>query len=858
MVTLTINEDTKLGEKLYQIRTRALVPSTNDHFTFIYFTLLEQGNLNQTFYLSNQDGSLYLIKKLDADNSVNSNFNLTVLVTNWLGQTENVFIEINVNDINDNRPVFEMSTFNLKDTVDLTMNGSDIRVYDLMNAYDADNLDRGKLTFKIEDCFYVASNLLIQKQDSYPLCSKHFISLTWSTEKNYNSKFTKPQMKVNINEMVKFLKGSSDLLLDVNNSSSIQFHMDMSLKDSSLHSSSMSRVNFALNFKNNQIERNQISKPKIVQKLNQINKKEEKQIKFGFRRSVYYIQISSLLNSLEDNIELARLNEEFIWYDQLENSFAPFQLKFQIIENTKNSSFKIEPYFGSLYLNNTDIDPINEITVGCQVAESISDQFEGIKTTKIVLSMTTWSITPPIYKQQLNNFLQRPIWKLNNMTAFISENQAIGSRINKDKHSNDPFTVKDYIDIDDVNFFKSNSLSNRDIRLSYTIISQPDFEIDITTGYIRSLVVFDYERTTKYSLEVRVCLSNAFELYPVMSTMKTVCFLQTAIVQVEIQNRNDNSPILMGGVYEINLIELQPAMSLFKLITNDADDNDNNEETFEYSIDNVTTNLLSQNMNCFNVTTTKMFNKDSFQLFSKNNVQLTMKGFKVISSLAELKCPIKIKIKCSVIDNDIYSNSTIISLNLITFDGLNNRHLIPTIQKLKIKRTVESNVLIFNVAQHLTRKSGNHFNFKLNLLNYEDIFSIVNDKNLILNPTVSVLNEDDYELLIRIENNQVETFNNYFKIVIEVQDSNANRPQFFEPKSVEKTRIIMDNYDLFFYNTTTQWSLFIYTNESSPFIKVILNFNILFTIHFSIYINLNFYLKLDFCQRFGQRFEQSN
>lgn len=79
-VRLALDEDTKLGEKLYQMRVvdsaatgKLLLNSVADS-PVVYFTLVEETNLNSTFYLSNHDGSLYLIKKLYA----NQFFNLTV------------------------------------------------------------------------------------------------------------------------------------------------------------------------------------------------------------------------------------------------------------------------------------------------------------------------------------------------------------------------------------------------------------------------------------------------------------------------------------------------------------------------------------------------------------------------------------------------------------------------------------------------------------------------------------------------------------------------------------------------------------------------------------------------------------
>lgn len=73
-VRLSLDEDTKLGEKLHQIRVDSKLLNAAD--SIVYFTLLEDTNSNSTFYLSNHDGSLYLIKKLVAT----QHFNLTVTI----------------------------------------------------------------------------------------------------------------------------------------------------------------------------------------------------------------------------------------------------------------------------------------------------------------------------------------------------------------------------------------------------------------------------------------------------------------------------------------------------------------------------------------------------------------------------------------------------------------------------------------------------------------------------------------------------------------------------------------------------------------------------------------------------------
>ena len=109
--------------------------------------------------MSNHDGALYLIKQLDYESSIKQ-FNLTVLITNWLGQREYVYIRINLLDVNDNRPIFESTNIYLNETIDLFDKNKGIfeTKISLVNAYDLDDLDEGKLTFSIENCFLMKRN----------------------------------------------------------------------------------------------------------------------------------------------------------------------------------------------------------------------------------------------------------------------------------------------------------------------------------------------------------------------------------------------------------------------------------------------------------------------------------------------------------------------------------------------------------------------------------------------------------------------------------------------------------------------------------------------------------------------------
>lgn len=109
----------KIGEKIYKIGVKSRGKS------IVFFSLRDEGNFNHTFYLSNNDGTLYLIKPLDFKSGYDT-FNLTILVRNWVGQIEYVFLRVKVRDVNDNVPKFEQIIFNLNETLSFDANVAEI------------------------------------------------------------------------------------------------------------------------------------------------------------------------------------------------------------------------------------------------------------------------------------------------------------------------------------------------------------------------------------------------------------------------------------------------------------------------------------------------------------------------------------------------------------------------------------------------------------------------------------------------------------------------------------------------------------------------------------------------------------
>jgi hypothetical protein len=361
-----VNEDTKIGEKCFKIGVRTRGKS------LVFFSLLDATNFNQTFYLSNSDGSLYLIKPLDFE--LKREYNLTILVTNWVGQIEYVSLRVNVRDINDNVPIISMSSFTFNETLDFNAAEDEnidanesVRSVPLVTVHDGDVGDN--FTHKIEDCFYLGVRLLLKKPFvpsigtnpatnhlNYPLCSRQFIELVNDTSSSTLN------LRVYMRELKSYLFNLTDFYLrnETNDCSRIEFHMDISVKDSS-QLASIARVN--LNFdlvrldKVKQLNKRYVSLVKTPTTNNNNNTNA-----YGFRKSMYFIDIKRS-EQLRRGAEYMRLNEEFINYETI-SLFKPFSLKFNVNTDSDLGKFiRVESTFGRVYLSETLFDPFEGINL---------------------------------------------------------------------------------------------------------------------------------------------------------------------------------------------------------------------------------------------------------------------------------------------------------------------------------------------------------------------------------------------------------------------------------------------------------------------------------------------------------------
>lgn len=558
-IALAVNEDLKLGEKIYQLKIKPRSAEPNP-VGVVYFTLLDQSNINQTFYMSNHDGSLYLIKPLDVDSPISIKFfNLTVLVTNWLGQNEFVSIEISVKDVNDNKPAFSQTHYELNETVVVNNTSESVHIIDLAAANDLDQVDLGRLEFKMESCFYLGQeSLLIKKNLGYPysLCSKSFIDLIKMPYENDQQPL---RLRIRLREVEKYLHNNSNFYQTPSWSHKIKFVMDISVRDSSVMSSSVARVHLNLHLKPNSD-----SSDLVKRELSGLaSNKTWTGVRAGFKKSEYHIYIRSLQQIKPSTF--IRLFNEYVWSDANNNSlfysFKPYELEF-FVQNTVDSvPFSVEPNFGTVYLvqplfefglGNNIPGPIFKLQIGCRIksrfiAENRDKDVELFPATSVVFSLAKSRIREELLEknapEQITNML---IWSSNHHSCFIEENSPTGSLL-LDQHRR-PLDLFALIDKKHISNIKASLLLHNELSLIFSINEDHGlFKIQSDTGSVQIMFNADYEEKNIYEVEVKLCME--FEA-------NQICFKQMLHLQVHVLNMNDQKPViefLTDSPYLLNL-----------------------------------------------------------------------------------------------------------------------------------------------------------------------------------------------------------------------------------------------------------------------------------------------------------------
>jgi len=490
------------------------------------FPFLIQRPSNAHFYVSNNDGSLYLVRPLDFEKR--QTYNLTVLVTNWLGQVEYVHILITVTDVNDNRPRFDRHNFATDlSLTDLTRSHS----LAIMTAFDADSLDAHRLTFTTRSCFYTAKNLLISKDQAYPAC-RRALSVT---SRSVNGSHQLLGLEIDGPGLEAYLAEASDLFLS-EKASVLSFYVDVEVKDTLNTWSDVTRLNLNiyLNSSGRVVNQRGLDAVSVVAVAEETDGGDE----LGFRQAEYFIRVKPG-EKLIAGTALIHLFGEFVWRqrDGQTRSAAPFSLKFSRVDEGNSSLHRfisVEANFGLVYLNESLVaaaDQLIQLTVGCLVADRQPTRNQHLHSTAKLVVYIEASL--PGTSRFLEDLVYRPIWSETHLIGHVDENSPADTWVVSSGASG-LLCVRRALDEGTLGLMERHGVNSRDLVVELVGGSR-QFEVEPRTGCVRCRGEVDYEKQRVWRLEVRVCQNT---------TAGIGCFKQVAQIDVNVVNRNDNEPSL--------------------------------------------------------------------------------------------------------------------------------------------------------------------------------------------------------------------------------------------------------------------------------------------------------------------------
>lgn len=685
------------------------------------------------------------------------------MVTNWLGQIEYVRIEITVRDINDNPPEFVAgNSFNISVEIPLDAQLTGFKQIELTRAKDLDETDNGKLTYKLEDCFYIGQGLLIKKPFipsigvnpstnhlNFPLCSQQFIQLD-ADSSNLVS------LRVDMDELSTFLRNSTDFHLQSRFSSeaSIVFYLDLSVKDTLDAHKTYARALVELKFKRGQ------SKLVFKREMTSTHKQNAHTgLIYGFKQPLYRIE----LFDLNVGVELIRLVNEFVWIDSNSNynSFKPFDLQFYTINPT--TIIQIEPNFGLVYVNQTRVGQkfLFEVEIGCHVLKNVA----LMNLNKELHPSTKLIIAVKPLKENFDEILKRKIWITDRIKAKLAENSPLGTLLSLETPLVDVIYMETFNLITKINYPIIFTTSNMDL-----------FDVESLSGAIKSKFEPDYETQSSFELNLRVCLSNI--------ELSLECFKQELRIQVDVSNRNDNEPKFLLNNTTLKLIspnEIVRSMSLFKFTALDLD---GNELSFR---------IVEAKFRNFSVL-------DWFILFNtsgQHGIKLNEIGYEQITKLSH-RGQIELVVETT---DGLFSNRAtfLIQINHIDSLSIRSNPVAPIIINLELNENTDAELCMIPSLQQTLNEylniqtDSNVFEFEL--INYESEFRVDSMGSLWLRSSLDRELQDNYELFIKTKVvwlNHAENIPNQFRVLVKVTDTNDNWPKFIGTEYLDRTLLWTD------------------------------------------------------------------
>ena len=815
-IVLEVPENTKLGEKLYQINIDQRIAL--NQLAIIYFNLLDDPN-NSLFYVSNNDGSLYLIKSLNFE--LKRSYNLTILITNWLGQIEYVHIEIKVKDANDHRPHFSESS--IVQNEQITFGIEAFQVIDIVTASDQDSLDHNKLTFNVENCIFMPKNLLVTKHSNQSACN-----LFNPVNRILNATHQTFGLNLKLHELKNYLNTSSDFFMS-SKRSVISFYLDISVKDSN-EWTDLTRVNL-----NIYLNSSSYYNPRAIRTPEKVS--VNKIIEHGFKKEIYLIKLKSI-SALSANTELIRLNNEFVSFNgnQLEQ-FQPFKLEFITTDN-QFSFINIETNFGLVYFNqtlNTEAlkDHMLQITVACKVKgqeKSLVKNKLLHKTAKVIIYIDSSLFYGNDIAKDLKYY---PIWSYANLEAYVSENTP--SKTWLTTQNGQKFTVKSFL-IEHTLQTLAKRIPNLYSNVMITASSDSDFQVEPFTGYIRTVRKLDYETIKAINVTLTVKLRNSVQ------------FEQVTTLTVNVINSNDNEPKLsaLRRVVDLRFIsEIMRTMTLFKVRGTDAD---NGKKQLDFS---VTNERITETNNC---SVSYLTPRDWFKIDSRENeatVQLTDVGYDALIHFSSKINHFHLRqcyftVHLSVKANDgLFTNQLGFQLN-VQFDEEHSSLIharnppVPVLTSLELPENLANNQdeLLVNVLDvvhsyfnhHTSSRGYGRAELARELVNYElknynDLFRVdSSEQGLYLREMSGLVfdreTRDAYELFIGVKHGVKSSgiIPDKFRILVKLNDVNDNAPQFFEP--LEASLTSYSGHATYGFNQTFTWQELVASSDNKPILTV--------------------------------------
>ncbi|RMZ97665.1 protocadherin Fat 1 isoform X1 [Brachionus plicatilis] len=794
IIVLNLNEDIKLGEKVYQVKTNVL---SHTQKSIVYYNLLEESNANLTFYMSNHDGSLYLIKRLDADNGIQF-YNLSVLITNWHGQIENVFIEVYVRDTNDNRPQFSSSLVYLNETIQVDTNME--TSIDLIEAMDQDHIDQNKLQFKMQDCFYLSGDILLKKPFiasagigpstnhlNYPLCSKQFLALVPSPSIGKSQLL---KLKINTLELKNYLDTSSDMFSKTKGS--ILFVIDLSCQDTSPHLPTFTRLmlNFTIEKQSTLIFKRQLLADSID--------RDHHVLDFGFRKKDYTLVLQKS-EQLKKGAKLISLFNEFVWTKSSDEtfSFKPYEISFTIVSN--NTIFSLDQHFALLTLNESisKLDTIYEVQIEATSNMTGLEKSKLFKKTKVYVSIAR---STSISKESSSfPLVQMPVA---NLTAFIDENVPVGSYV-LNRPSGDQFVWSSALNLDHsiytIKFFDQ------------TFASEPH------SGLIKTKQELDYESQSEYLIRFTICLANG------------QCIDNQMEIVVKIVNRNDNEPVIRPLSSQLLLLNRSDLIRSMTLHTFRVQDMDQNLTRIDLKI----FQKIFFPSGCLDAATW-----DMSQIFAKHRsentyaLKLSDLGYEyLLYAAGKNHCSAHIQVIIQATDglfmtmsnfNFTFQNEQ----NTVPIMRIKSNPIAPILHTIELSEGPIEMSKILNIQLVLenylkSRKFPPKSQFNFSLLNHEDLFYIC-DNHLHIDSSVELDREqkDTYELFIDIGSPIGYNVPKNIRVLVRINDVNDNRAIFVHPPELQLTRTKSDLFDLYEYNVSCLRDQFLQSTQSNPLLQI--------------------------------------